>query len=156
MEKDLEKVWEESDESEKIKLAKTRDDLNKPIDGVGDGFVKKEGIYSYDEMKSRNKLAQVISELDEAGKHLDLTSVAYSSLHPFLIPGLTMLVFLFLCSAVAFTLTRRRGVVASRMVSQALGRNTGYTELETVGEGKRWDSLGQFNGQQKSHYYHQP
>jgi len=164
MEKDLEKVWEESDESEKIKLAKTRDDLNKPIDGVGDGFVKKEGINSYDEMKSRNnlykhqrlhedenKLAQVTSELDEAGKHLDLSSVAYSSLHPFLIPGLTMLVFLFLCSAVAFTLTRRRGVVASRMVSQALGRNTGYTELETVGERKRWDSMGQFNGQQKSH-----
>merc|ERR1719470_709665 len=152
MEKDLEKVREESDESEKIKLAKTRDDLNKPIDGVGDGFVKKEGINSYDEMKSRNnlykhqrlhedenKLAQVTSELDEAGKHLDLSSVAYSSLHPFL------------CSAVAFTLTRRRGVVASRMVSQALGRNTGYTELETVGEHKRWDSMGQFNGQQKSH-----
>merc|ERR1719318_1607358 len=97
MEKDLEKVWEESDESEKIKLAKTRDDLNKPINGVGDGFVKKEGLNFYNEMKSRNnlykhqrlhededKLAQVTSsELDEVTKHLDISSVAYSSLHPF-------------------------------------------------------------------------
>ena len=33
---------------------------------------------------------------------------------------------------------------------QAMARNTGYTELETVGERKRWDSMGQFNGQHKS------
>jgi len=164
MEKELEKVWEESDQSEMIKLAKARDDLNKHIDAaVGDGAVKMEGINSYDELKSRNnlynhqrvhededKLAQVTSELDDAAKYLDSSSAAYGSSHPFLIPGLTMLVFLFLCSAVAFTMTRRRGVVASRMVSQALARNTGYTELETVGEPGRWDYMGQLNGQQKS------
>ena len=130
MEKVVEQVWEESDQSEKIKLAKTRDDLKTPVDGVGDGFVKMERLNSY-ELKSRDnlykhqrlhededELAKVTSSLDETVKYLDLSSVAFSSLHPFLIPGLSMLVFLFLCSAVAFTLTMRRGRVASRIVSQ--------------------------------------
>ena len=130
MEKVVEQVWEESDQSEKIKLAKTRDDLKTPVDGVGDGFVKMERLNSY-ELKSRDnlykhqrlhededELAKVTSTLDEAVKYLDRSSVAFSSLHPFLIPGLSMLVFLFMCSAVAFTLTRRRGRVASRIVSQ--------------------------------------
>ena len=130
MEKVVEQVWEESDQSEKIKLAKTRDDLKTPVDGVGDGFVKMERLNSY-ELKSRDnlykhqrlhededELAKVTSTLDEAVKYLERSSVAFSSLHPFLIPGLSMLVFLFMCSAVAFTLTMRRGRVASRIVSQ--------------------------------------
>lgn len=35
------------------------------------------------------------------------------------------------------------------MMLQVMARDLGYTELETVGERKRWDSMGQFSGQHK-------
>ena len=35
------------------------------------------------------------------------------------------------------------------MVLQVMARDMGYTELETVGERKKWDSMGEFNGQHK-------
>jgi len=88
-------------------------------------------------------------KLDDHEIRRSSTYFAFS--HPYLVPGLSMLVFLMICSAMVCHLSRRRKSSASRIVSQAMARDLGYAELQEVGERKTWDSMGQFNGQHKLH-----
>jgi len=78
-------------------------------------------------------------------------AISHPSSDPYLVPGLSLLMFLLVCSAMVYKLARGRKSSANRIVSQGMARDLGYTELEEVGERKTWDSMGQFNGQHKLH-----
>eukprot|EP00092_Neocalanus_flemingeri_P094269 GFUD01119862.1.p1 GENE.GFUD01119862.1~~GFUD01119862.1.p1 ORF type:complete len:546 (-),score=157.24 GFUD01119862.1:69-1706(-) len=154
----LEKEWESSEEEVRIESMEEnvvggddQSDIHNPYEEF-----KRENIYDKHRRVHDDEvnLALLNADINEAVETQDSSSLAYSSLHPYLTPGLTMLVFLLLCSVVAWKLTKRRRV-ASRMVSQVqcscasiekfvltmvlqmMARDLGYTELQTVGEGEK-------------------
>eukprot|EP00092_Neocalanus_flemingeri_P033054 GFUD01035948.1.p1 GENE.GFUD01035948.1~~GFUD01035948.1.p1 ORF type:complete len:380 (-),score=123.89 GFUD01035948.1:174-1313(-) len=136
----LEKEWESSEEEVRIESMEEnvvggddQSDIHNPYEEFKRGNIYDKHRRVHDDEVN---LALLNADINEAVETQDSSSLAYSSLHPYLTPGLTMLVFLLLCSAVAWKLTKRRRV-ASRMVSQMMARDLGYTELQTVGEGEK-------------------
>lgn len=84
---------------------------------------------------------QTSSRQSQNSKYLEMS-------HPYLVPGLTMMVFLLLCSGLVYKLARRK---SNKFMSEVIAKDLGYTELETLEVRKTWDSMGEFNGEHKMH-----
>jgi len=146
----LEEEWENAEKEEIESNVENNDESNLKLVKINQDMVKG-GQLLYEQLRrgkiNKEHLKAHEDEADLAGHTLHTSTGISSSLHPFLTPGLTMLVFLLLCSAVAYKLTRkRRG--ASRLVSQAMARDLGYTELESV-ENKQWGEVRSIRWQHK-------
>ena len=123
---ELEEIWE-NEEAEYIEnIAEENDDVhvdNYENEAIKD-YTESDADNSYNQFKSRNIYDKHIDAHEDETKMLnsDLseaadTLISFSSMHPYLTPGLTMLVFLLMCSAVAYKLTRKTRR-ARRLVSQ--------------------------------------
>ena len=171
----LEEEWENAEKEEIESNVENNDESNLKLVKINQDMVKggqllyeqlRRGKINKEHLKAHEDEADidlVSVDIKGAGNTLHTSTGISSSLHPFLTPGLTMLVFLLFCSAVAYKLTRkRRG--ASRLVSQvqsgniscwwlilvlqAMARDLGYTELESV-ENKQWGEVRSIRWQHK-------
>jgi len=144
---EIESNVENNDESN-LKLVKINQDMVKGgqllYEQLRRGKINKEHLKAHEDEAD---LALVSVDIKGAGNTLHTSTGISSSLHPFLTPGLTMLVFLLFCSAVAYKLTRKRRV-GNRLVSQAMARDLGYTELDNV-EDKQWGEVRSIRWQHK-------
>jgi len=155
----LEEEWENAEKEEIESNVENNDESNLKLVKINQDMVKG-GQLLYEQLR-RGKINKEHLKAHEDEADLDLVSVDIkgagntlhtstgisSSLHPFLTPGLTMLVFLLFCSAVAYKLTRKRRV-GNRLVSQAMARDLGYTELDNV-EDKQWGEVRSIRWQHK-------
>jgi len=145
--KEIESKIENNDESD-LKMVNINQDMVKGgqllYEQLRRGKINEEHLKAHEDEAD---LALVSVDIKGAGDTLHTSTGISSSLHPFLTPGLTMLVFLLLCSAVAYKLTRKRRV-ANRLVSQAMAKDLGYTELDSV-EDKQWGEVRSIRWQHK-------
>ena len=126
LEAEVAAVWGKISKSEVTETVLEEDPQNagqKMSDNVGNDDARKaKGLNPYEdwakkslekrikEHKAEEELVDITSELNEPSAYIDIS-------HPYLIPGMTMLVFLLLCSGLVYKLARRKKA-AGRVLSQ--------------------------------------
>merc|ERR1719365_148456 len=75
--------------------------------------------------------------VDNDVKPKNVGSSKFSALHPYLLPGLTLMVFMLICLIIVYTaLLRRRRRSSGGLLSNVMAsRDLGYTQLE---DRKKW------------------